>query len=305
MKKIILLSTTALLLAACGQKSDSNSQGADSTSAAPVASVSRALSQPKAEPEAALPNEYSVDLSDASEEEKPLATRCIKLLQQWNEALNARDTVATSELYTGVVDYYGSCVELDIVQQKQQKMYDKYPVFRQYIDNISLTASNGCRIYFEFDKHVQTEPGGEFKTYRAYVHFAGYETEWAICRESDTTTDANNGKRNNNLKSVLVQKHTPLNQIFNAANVGKRIDTDYWTLVLSNEDDEDEGVLAAAMSKACDISARLQMSGELKKNYRGHKDTYYIDGLCEAGESEIPLIWIYDAKKGKLISVYY
>lgn len=304
MKKIILLSTTALLLAACGQKSDSNSQGADSTSAAPVASVSRALSQPKAEPKAALPNDYSVDVGDSDATETSLIQVCIDVLQKWNDALNAGDAVAANHLYTGVVDYYGTCVEKDIVQQAQQKMFDKNAAFRQYIDNVELTACNSNRVYLAFDKHVQTEPGGEFKTYRAYVHFSGYETEWAICRESDTTTDANNGKRNNNLKSVQVQKHTALKDIFNAANVGKRIDTDYWTLVQSGEDDEDEGVLAAAMSKACDISARLQMSGELKRNYRGKKNTYYIDGLCEAGESESLLIWVYDASTGRLSCIY-
>ncbi len=304
MKKTILLSTTALLLAACGQKSDSNRQGADSTSAAPVASVSRALSQPKAEPEAALPNDYSVDVGDSDATETGLIQTCIDVLQKWNDALNSRGAVAANRLYTSVVDYYGTCVEKDIVQQTQQKMFDESPAFRQYIDNVELMACNSNRVYLSFDKHVQTEPGGEFKTYHAYVHFAGNEAEWAICRESDITTDANNGKRNNTLKPVPVQKHTPLKDIFNSANVGKRIDTDYWSLVQSGEDDEDEGVLAAAMSQACDISARLQMSGELKKNYRGRKDTYYIDGLCEAGESESLLIWVYDAKAGKLSCIY-
>lgn len=300
MKKLVLLATTAFLVA-CGQKGNPTNEGADSTSA-PLATSVETVQKPEAEPEveATLPNDYDLDISEVAKEEKPLVQRCLSLLQKWNEAINSHDINVLNGLYTNVVDYYGSCMEKDKVEQTQQKMFDKSPAFRQYIDNIKLAANNGCRAYFTFDKHVQTEPGGEFTTYHAYIHFAGYDTEWGICRESDATTDENNGRRNNNLKSVSVQKHTPLDQIFNAANVGKRIDTDYWTLVNSNEEDEDEGVLAAAMSQACDISCRLQMSGELKKNYRGRKNTYYIDGLCEAGESEFLLIWVYDANTGQL-----
>lgn len=303
MKKLVLLATSAFLVA-CGQKGATNSEGADSTSA-PIAASALTTDEceTETEVETALPNNYDVDLNDVVKEEKALVECCIRVLQQWNEAINAHNAVASNDLYTNVVDYYGSCVEKDIVQQTQQKMFDKSPAFRQYIDNIKLTASNSCRAYLEFDKHVQTEPDGEFTTYHAYIHFAGYDSEWEICRESDTTTDENNGRRNNNLQPVQVQKHTPLKDIFTPANAGKRIDVDYWTLVQSDEDDEDEGVLPAAMSQACDISCRLQMSGELKRNYRGRKNTYYIDGLCEAGEGEFLLIWVYDAATGKLTCI--
>lgn len=141
------------------------------------------------------------------------------------------------------------------------------------------------------------------KVYNSYLRFTGYDTSWQIIREGDTTTDRNLAKRKVGVASVSVDNETPLEDIFCAQNVGKYLEADYWSLVLSSDDGETEGPLASAMIDE-GATARLFISGILKRNYRGRSGTIYCGGICEAGESESIVVWVYDTRTGTLSCEY-
>lgn len=293
----VLLSSMAFASCGAGNASSPN-KSADSDSLFDEVSVEIVDEDIRTKSDFNYTTEESYD-----DETLPSVKAGVEVLKQWNDDKNNSNADGLSLLYCPIMNYYGTNMENDAVIESYRKWCDKNPFFRQYVDNVKVTMTNGARMLISFDKHVQTTEGGEVKTYPSYLRLSGYETSWQIIGESDLVTDANLGKRQKNLSSVGFDNNTPVSSVFNIANVGKRIDTSYWTLVMESADGETPGPLATAMSQADNISMRISISGELKKNYRGRANTLYCDGYTEAGEAVFMTIWVYDLKTKKLACI--
>lgn len=248
-------------------------------------------------------SDFNFDRSDMDADMLAQANASVEVLKRWNDGLNNRNEALLSQQYTSMIMYYGSEYSRDEVHSDHHKFFEKHPYYYQAIGNVKVDVMNSCRVGVSFDKFVQTEPGGKYKVYNSYLRFTGYDTSWEIIREGDTTTDRNLAKRKVGVASVSVDNETPLEDIFCAQNVGKYLEADYWSLVLSSDDGETEGPLASAMIEE-GATARLFISGILKRNYRGRSGTIYCGGICEAGESEAIVVWVYDTHTGTLSCEY-
>lgn len=154
---------------------------------------------------------------------------CLNTLKIWNNAINNRNETQLANVYSGVVNFYQTCLTNNQVRESHSRFFKKNAYFHQYYDNVTFDFDNGCQAQVRFDKHVQTEDGGPYITYVSYLHMYLLLDDALIIGESDVTTDKNLEKRKP--ETVIVNNTTPLNAIFCEANVNKRLDASYWDLV--------------------------------------------------------------------------
>ena len=215
---------------------------------------------------------------------------CLNTLKTWNNAINNRNETQLANVYSGVVNYYQTCLTNNQVRESHSRFFKKNAYFHQYYDNITFDFINGCQAQVRFDKHVQTVKDGPYTTYVSYLHMTlNYDDDGAlIIGESDVTTDKNLEKRKP--ETVIVDNTTPLNAIFCEANVNKRLEVFYWDLV--EWGDKENGPLANFL--LISDFARSTIKGIIKKDFKGQKGTYYCGGFVSGGECGWPVIYIYN-----------
>lgn len=296
MKHIFILSAFAAMVAivSCG-KGNANSAAPDTPDTSSVSEQAEDL-MPK--------SNYDYTINGINEDDGISEEAVISLVKAWDQCHRLRSTHGMDTIYSTVCLYYGTDQPKAYIIQTKQTLFEKYPEFQQYIDDINISVTNSATIDVTFNKHVCKTPGDKWETYKSYLHLIGSNDDWYASWESDETTDANLERRNqkNPRPSIEVDNTTPLAAIFNDKNVGKDICTDYWSLV-GFEDDAVEGPLAAAMMGAEVIGARNAICGTLRKGYLGDNNTYYCGGTCSGGEFTHRVLWIYSKLSGKL-SVY-
>lgn len=221
---------------------------------------------------------------------------CMKTLKAWNDALNERDEQKLAELYNGVVNYYQACLTNSQVRDSHARFFRKNAFFKQSYDNVTFDFFNGCQAQIRFNKHVQMEKDGPFTDYIVYLHLtlSDDNEEAIIIGESDVTTDENLKKRYT--ATVKVDNNTPLDKIFCEANVNKHLDASYWDLVEMGE--KENGPLAELLLTS-DL-VRSCFDGIIKKDFKGHKGTYYCGGFASGGECGWPVIYIYNSTTGEM-----
>lgn len=215
---------------------------------------------------------------------------CLNTLKTWNNAINNRNEAQLAGVYSGVVNYYQTCLTNNQVRESHTRFFKKNTYFYQYYDNITFDFINGCQAQVRFDKHVQTVKDGPYTTYVSYLHMVlnGDDDGALIIGESDTTTDKNLEKRKP--ATVKVDNTTPLKAIFCEANVNKRLDASYWDLVDLGA--KENGPLASFLLIS-DLP-RSRINGIIKKDFKGQKGTYYCGGFVSGGECGWPVIYIYN-----------
>ena len=130
---------------------------------------------------------------------------CLNTLKTWNNAINNRNETELANVYSGVVNYYQTCLTNNQVRESHSRFFKKNACFHQYYDNITFDFINGCQAQVRFDKHVQTVKDGPYTTYVSYLHMTlNFDDDGAlIIGESDTTTDKNLEKRKGGRKLCL------------------------------------------------------------------------------------------------------
>ena len=235
---------------------------------------------------------YPLGCSFAQDYEYPELTEsmCLNALKTWNNAINSRDEAQLAGVYSGVVNYYQTCLTNNQVRESHTRFFKKYSHYYQYYDNITFDFINGCQAQVRFDKHVQTGKDGPYTTYVSYLHMVlnGNNDGVLIIGESDTTTDKNLEKRKP--ITIKVDNSTPLNVIFCEANVNKRLDASYWDLVDMGA--KENGPLASFLLIS-DLP-RSRINGIIKKDFKGQKGTYYCGGFVSGGECGWPVVYIYN-----------
>lgn len=247
---------------------------------------------------------YEYTINGITEDDGISEESVIKLVRDWDQCHRQRSTKGMDTIYSKVCLYYGTDQPKDYIIHTKQTLFDKNPEFQQYIDDIDISVVNSVTIDVTYNKHVRNTPSAKWETYECYLHLIGSADDWYVSWESDTTTDANLERRQQQKPraNIEVDNTTPLAAIFNDKNVGKDICTDYWSLV-GFEGDAVEGPLAAAMMGAEVIGARNAICGTLRKGYLGDNNTYYCGGTCSGGEFTHRVLWIYN-KVSRTLSVY-
>ena len=239
----------------------------------------------------------SAQFSERFEDEDDVAIFCKKTLNAWTDALNNRNEENLKKLYGSIVKYYQCYFTNEQVAESHKSFFKKNAHFHQYCDNIGVDFWNGCQAQLSFDKHVQTVKGGKYKTYRAYLVFFLGEDGAIILWESDQTKDA--FIEENRPQILEVDNNTPLDAIFCEANVGKKLEADYWSLVEFGE--KEDGPLASMI--ASNGFPRSVINDIIMKDYMGQKGVYYCGGYMNAGECSWPVIYTYDSATGKVSCV--
>jgi len=131
-------------------------------------------------------------------EEEPLiwsAFTFVDLVESWNDAHNDKNYGLLSSLFADELKFYTRIMSRsDVVKSKQNLLDIKNTYFYQEIAeiiDIKETSSNSVRV--DFFKDVYLEDGST--RYHAYLIFEHRDGRWQIVHESDTTTDSNQRKR--------------------------------------------------------------------------------------------------------------
>lgn len=112
----------------------------------------------------------------------------------WNNYHNTKDIYNLSRLYSNIVDYYKSNYSPNKIIDSKNKLFEKYPDFKQEISNLSVESiSNYYKI--SFDKTVWTDLQNAPKIYPSYLHVKMIDGSWKIVTESDLITDKNLNKK--------------------------------------------------------------------------------------------------------------
>ena len=119
-----------------------------------------------------------------------------KVAYQWTECHNTRDAYSLAALYADQVNYYQSTYTRTQVRSSKEKLLNKYPEFRQEINDVLVEKiSDHYRI--SFDKKVWTDSNKAPQTYPSYLDVKMVDGSWVIITEGDKVTDENLSKKKN------------------------------------------------------------------------------------------------------------
>ena len=118
--------------------------------------------------------------------ETPRSPEIRELLSDWNEAHNTKDVHAIYALYDLHVLYYKQPFFNDACVQDKFLFFEKYPNFKQIIENVHHVLSNDT-VTIHFNKLVTMD--AKSQTYPSYLKFVQKDKEWKIIEESDSITD--------------------------------------------------------------------------------------------------------------------
>ena len=227
----------------------------------------------------------------------------MQVVKDWDQCHRAQTISGMDTLYAHVCLYYGTDQTREFIVRNKQTFFAKHPRYTQYIDNVEVDFRESSAD-ITFTKHVRVSPDSQWQTYEAYLHLVGGVDDWYISWESDKTTDENLGRREKQkpIADIKVDNTTPVTQIFNDQNVGKRLCVDYWGLV-GFDDDATEGPLAKAISGCNTIGARNEICGVLRRNFNGNKNTLFVGGTCSGGSYTTRVLWIYN-RQTRSLQVY-
>lgn len=110
------------------------------------------------------------------------------IVNQWNEAQNAKNLAALKELYGITVFYYGRYMEQASVLKKKNAFFSK-DTYQEIVSPIVLHFYNSGNIKCDFTKRVTYK--GEPKEYPAYLLVQKRDGKYIIAGESDAITDKN------------------------------------------------------------------------------------------------------------------
>lgn len=113
----------------------------------------------------------------------------------WSNYHNTKDNNNLLSLYASQVNYYQSNYSKEQIKASKEKMWNKYPAFKQEISELSVEDKTSYYI-ISFDKKVWTDLQSEPKTYPSYLHVKMIDGSWKIITESDLVTDKNLSKKN-------------------------------------------------------------------------------------------------------------
>lgn len=130
-----------------------------------------------------------------------------KLVEEWNNIHNERQTKAFTNVYGGALLFYAKDVSRTKAINDKKRMFRNRPEFRQRIVNdIAYTIYNDGIIKCDFIK--ETKIGDKWRTFPSYLLIKSEERGYRIVGESDYATD----KRANftlQLGAPMVMEITP------------------------------------------------------------------------------------------------
>lgn len=109
-------------------------------------------------------------------------------VQDWIEAHNGRNIQLLNSLYAQTVQYYGSQYTKKKCIADKERLFKKYPQFRQLIiSTIQIDQLANGDYVCNFKKRVYINE--TVKDYTSYLHFRKISGKWKIILESDSVTD--------------------------------------------------------------------------------------------------------------------
>ncbi|MFC4677120.1 hypothetical protein [Dysgonomonas termitidis] len=117
-----------------------------------------------------------------------------KLVFQWNDAHLSKDTGLFSDLFNGIVLFYGTQLDKNICIEKKISLFSKIPDFKQAIfGNIDVEKISDAEYRCNFMKRVTAD--NNVTDYPSYLVFREINGDWKIVTESDLITDKNLAKQ--------------------------------------------------------------------------------------------------------------
>ena len=112
-------------------------------------------------------------------------------LKSWDDLHNLRQNDDFVYDYTPNVDYYGTKMTKQKVQQSKVASLQKTPDYEQVSYRLKATKTDDCHVRCDFQKRTVTH--GKTRVYPSYLIYVTEDNglSWQIERESDLVTDKN------------------------------------------------------------------------------------------------------------------
>jgi hypothetical protein len=111
-----------------------------------------------------------------------------KLVHEWNNASNTKNTARLEKLYAEEINLYGEPMSNTNAAASKEAFFKEKPDYHQSLsDSIAIQKSSVNTARADFTKTVTA--GRKTKSYQAYLQFEKSGKNWRITEESDEATD--------------------------------------------------------------------------------------------------------------------
>jgi hypothetical protein len=127
---------------------------------------------------------------------------CSELVLKWNEAHNSKDIYLLSNLYDSVVEYYGKTSVKENVINDKSYFFIQHPDYNQSIlGDVIIEKISLCEVKCSFSKISEFD--NNLSDYPSYLVFKLIDDSWKIIVESDSITDENLIKKDQNKSDLM------------------------------------------------------------------------------------------------------